>query len=604
MSKHLSVAVSALLIFASVSTSTFAQSGERDRALAEYSERIRNSIRKNLDFRTGGGGTDVLPQQLRAIAEEFRDGWPTEIENVRKKLPITFDDLRDHVLQLNRGAPAQVFVYDYERAVDFANERLKRSGIDFVKAVQAPEARLVEAVRDFVALVPKHKYSFADLKDMESTVMGFRGQKTLVNALAAGEAPTDRPTAILEAFWSHYRRPEIYVAMTASDIAAANEVIAKRYPPSEFVQQDGTKTVVAWRLVQDPEFGSDTLPDLGTVKGADVARYRFWESIRMPAMMGLSVLGATLPVAFETQDWALIVRYFPAIAAWSGLAATAGHYFKSRPDGDSQKRRWLNSQNLPLLAAVAAVGLTTIPLALNDLQPLIRFMPALIGGSVAAGLEFQFTRFSYLWAKFWDGWGIPGNILVNMAYPMIVSGAMLAAESGLGLPISLNVREFLVKTEFVGTLAFVASFGLMQIRASRDQAIGAMSNFKRFRLETLSGFWNGAIGRVVALTAAGAGVQYSIGTFMGAGFGVGEAIGWGIQLAYFGAVTAPMWTKSLVGRRAYDRLTRVAFESDRIKNKGVFKRLVGHVANACAYPLAKLSGSRLYSYSRTPSPAK
>jgi hypothetical protein len=214
-------------------------------------------------------------------------------------------------------------------------------------------------------------------------------------------------------------------------------------------------------------------------------------------------------------------------------------------------------------------------------------VPGLAGAVTAAGLETQFAVFSRRWAVFWEKFGFPGNIFINAMYGIIVSASHLTAEAALGQTPSLNFQEFLVKSVFIGTATFVASFGAMQIAAAKMLKNGEFSEYRRFAFENYSVFWNN-FGRIVALSAAGLGVQYEVMKVYGLSFGVGEFVGWGIQLSYLSAITAPMWIRLLIGDKIFDRVTEYRLKhKDNPQhpwNRGIWGKVKGYCAMTFAAP--------------------
>ncbi len=214
--------------------------------------------------------------------------------------------------------------------------------------------------------------------------------------------------------------------------------------------------------------------------------------------------------------------------------------------------------------------------------------PGIAAGVVAAGLERQFVTFSHQWAKFWDRFGFGGNIAVNAAYGVILTSTIMATEAALQMNSSVNLKDFFVKSLAIGTTTFVASFGAMQIASSRLQHAGEFTEAGRFKLETYSVLWNN-FGRVLALGAAGLGLQYQLGQVYGVNFGMGELIGWGIQAAYFAAITAPMWMKAWWGDKNYDLITKEYFDKadGRLPAEGL--GWWGRFKNTCSRAIANMS---------------
>jgi len=213
--------------------------------------------------------------------------------------------------------------------------------------------------------------------------------------------------------------------------------------------------------------------------------------------------------------------------------------------------------------------------------------PGNVAGLVAAGLERQFVTFSARWAKFWDRFGFGGNIAVNAAYGVILTSTIMATEAALQMNSSVNLQDFFVKSLAIGTTTFVASFGAMQIASSRLQHAGEFSEAGRFKLETYSVLWNN-FGRVLALGAAGLGLQYQLANIYGVTFGLGELIGWGIQAAYFTAITAPMWTKMWYGDKNYDAITAEYFAKSDGRLPAAALSWWGRLKDSCGRAIATL----------------
>ena len=182
--------------------------------------------------------------------------------------------------------------------------------------------------------------------------------------------------------------------------------------------------------------------------------------------------------------------------------------------------------------------------------------PGLFQAASVFLVDRQFIKYSNRWKMFWNRFGIAGNLAVNSMIPIISASILVATERALIYPPSLNLAEFVVKSFLINTAAMTASLGAIQVISSRMDARGELSEFTRFRLETIPSVIV-FIGRALALGAISTNVFHSLASFDSIRISKGELIGWGLQAAVAVGLALPLYLRVQFGDSLYhDRSNR------------------------------------------------
>jgi len=181
--------------------------------------------------------------------------------------------------------------------------------------------------------------------------------------------------------------------------------------------------------------------------------------------------------------------------------------------------------------------------------------PGLFQAASVFLVDRQFIKYSNRWKLFWNRFGIGGSLVVNSMIPIISASILVAAERALVYPPSINLSEFLVKSLLINTAAMTASLGAIQVISARMDARGELSEFTRFRLETIPSVII-FIGRALALGAISSNVFHSLTSFDSVRISSGELIGWGLQAAVAVGLALPLYLRVRFGDSLYHDQTR------------------------------------------------